>query len=343
MKKNILLILSSIVILVLSSCGTQQIAVSPNVEETIANKQVQTEGQKEQKTITVTSSIIPIGSVINAIGWDYVDVNTIIPAWVSPHGFDLSAKDLVVIEKSDISFIIGLEQIDGFLKKSLTNKKHIKLSEGMNLIEVESHDHDAYSDEHWDEHEDEEKHSDDEYSDEEGHEDEHSVDPHVWLGKENIFSISEKIRDQLSLIIPEHSDYFAENTKIFLREVELVYKDFVEKNAEKTAREFIVFHDAYNYLMESLNIESNLKLPFSENVLHEAGTAHMAELIDEVELHGIKNIFSEPQFSAWTLQKFVEEYDLTLGTLDPLGTDDSATWYLKNLKSNLDNISKIYD
>lgn len=64
MKKNISLILSFFLMLVLSSCGTQQIAIT-SPEETGVVEQTQT---TEQETITVTSSIIPIGSVINAVG-----------------------------------------------------------------------------------------------------------------------------------------------------------------------------------------------------------------------------------------------------------------------------------
>ena len=64
----------------------------------------------------------------------------------------------------------------------------------------------------------------------------------------------------------------------------------------------------------------NLKVPFSENVLHESGTAHMAELIEEVELHGIKYVFTEPQFNTGNLEKFANDYNLAVGILNPLGT-----------------------
>jgi len=84
-----------------------------------------------KQIIKVSSSIVPISSVVNAIGWEYVSVNTIVPAGVSAHGFDLSAKDVVALENSEITFIIGLEQIDGFLEKTLENKKHIELAEWM--------------------------------------------------------------------------------------------------------------------------------------------------------------------------------------------------------------------
>lgn len=321
MKKNIIAFLS---LMMLASCGVEKQEVS----ETVVVPET-------QKTISVTSSIIPLSSVINTVGGEYVSVNTIIPAGVSPHWFDLSAQDVVAMENSDIAFIIGLDQIDGFLKKPLENKKYIAVAEGMELLEAAAHDHGDHEDE---EHHDEE----DEHEDEEHHDD-HSVDAHVWLGKNNIIEIAETVRDELSAILPEQAELFAENTEIFRAELETIYSDFIVQNADKTPREFIVFHDAYNYLLQSVEIDSNLKIPFSENVLHEAGTAHMVELIEEVELHGLKNIFSEPQFSDGNLQSFATEYNLIVSTLDPIGTNDSATGYIQNLQTNLDNLALIYE
>jgi ABC-type Zn2+ transport system substrate-binding protein/surface adhesin len=64
--------------------------------------------------------------------------------------------------------------------------------------------------------------------------------------------IAGAIRDELSLILPEQADLFSENTEAFKTELETIYTTFIEGNTNKTAKEFVVFHDAYNYLMESI-------------------------------------------------------------------------------------------
>ena len=110
----------------------------------------------------------------------------------------------------------------------------------------------------------------------------------------------------------------------FIAEIETLYSDFAAETKGKKPKEFIVFHDAYNYLMQSIGMDMNLKVPFSENVLHETGTAHLAELVQEIQLHGITHAFSEPQFSLGNLQKLANEYNLTIGTLDPLGQNSLA-------------------
>ena len=360
MEKYILTLLS---LAFLTSCWAQE-----NITNSVTDLQNSTT-IAQAETISVSSSIVPISSIINTIGWDFVDVNTVIPTGVSPHWFDLSPKDLIALEESDITFVIGLEQIDGFLDKVLADKKHVELAEWIELLEVEAHDHSEHEGEeheegehnddgdehegeehhddedgHSDEHKDEDNHEEDEHQDDEGeHGDEHSVDAHVWLGKDNIIEISKKVRDELTSILPEQAEYFNENAKTFELELENIYNNFAIQNTWKSPNEFIVFHDAYNYMMESVWIDTNLKVPFSENVLHETSTAHLAELIEEIELHGLKYVFTEPQFSDTNIKNFASEYGLTLATLDPLGNDDSAAWYLKNMKTNLDNISLIYE
>lgn len=103
--------------------------------------------------------------------------------------------------------------------------------------------------------------------------------------------------------MPEHADYFSENTKNFEAALNALYADFETKIAGKTPKEFIVFHDAYNYLLESVNIPQDVKMPFSENVLHETSVAHMKELTDEIEKHGIKILYKEPQFNGKALEE----------------------------------------
>jgi len=274
----------------------------------------------------------------------------------------MSARQMVALEESQIVFMTGLEHIDGFLEKAAADEKQVHLADGIQLIKSSAHDHDEHEDEdeheeHSDEHHDEEGHDEDEHddheddahNDEEHHDDAedeheaHNIDPHVWLGKDNIFTMADTIQIQLSEALPEQAEYFARNTRNFKTEIENVYLNFEASTDGKIPKEFIVFHDAYNYLFESIGLDSNLKIPFSENVLHESGTAHFAELIDEIQLHNIQYIFSEPQFSNTSLQKFTDQYNLTLATLDPIGSDDSANGYISNLESNLSALRNIYE
>jgi len=363
MKKYIFGLLA---LFLLVSCGNNTSNETTSEPQTNNEVVVEQQVEEKQEKILVASSIVPLSSVVSSVGWDFVEVENIVPAGVSPHGFDLSAQKMAQVSKSEKVFMIGLEHIDGFLNKAVSEEKQVHVADGMELIEVKWHEHDEHEeeghDEHGDDHHDEDEHHDDEHKDEEHHDDHededehedeheeeghdehnHSEDPHVWLGKDNIIQIAQQVRDELTKILPEQGAYFASNTDIFISELEKVYSDFETEVAGKTAKEFIVFHDAYNYLMQSIGMDLNTKVPFSENVLHDTSTAHLAELVEEIELHGIRHAFTEPQFESGNLQKLANDYNLTVGTLDPHGTNPGANGYLENLKSNLENLANVYE
>ena len=102
MKKFLVLIVS---IFLLVSCW------APKSEVFDANNKIQ-----------VTTSIIPLASIASYIWWDIVQVDSIVPAWVSPHNFELKPDNLVKIEKSDLLVYLNLDHIDWFLNKSLNGK-----------------------------------------------------------------------------------------------------------------------------------------------------------------------------------------------------------------------------
>jgi ABC-type Zn uptake system ZnuABC Zn-binding protein ZnuA len=97
--------------------------------------------------------------------------------------------------------------------------------------------------------------------------------------------ISQSIQAELEALLPEQAEYFAENTLTFQTNVEKIFTDFAAQNEQQEAREFIVFHDAYNYLLDSASIPVENKIIFSPNAIQEIGTAHMSDLIDEIEIH----------------------------------------------------------
>lgn len=303
MKKILVLLLS---IFVLFSCSNNEKIV------------------EEWEKINIASSIIPLSSIANYIWGDYVNVNTIIPAGVSPHWYDLKINDQVLISDSDIVLFLWLDHIDSFMEKALNNKEYIKLEEYFELIEKEEEEH---------EEEDEEDH--------EWHD--HSTDPHVWTSAWNAIIIWEKIKDKLILLSEENKNYFEENFESFKTSLEATKNDFITKNDSKEVSPFIVFHDAYNYLFEELGVEEWYKYVLKPNVLSEMSIKDNKDLRDNIVSKNIKIIYREPQFKDKSIYELSSEYWLDVYILDPLGTDDSAKWYIENYKSNLSNLESIYE
>ncbi|MDA7494852.1 metal ABC transporter substrate-binding protein, partial [Candidatus Gracilibacteria bacterium] len=270
MKKIALLI---VMVLFLTSCNNAQ-----------ENKGVHTDDNSPK--IEVVTSIIPLASIANYIGGDYVDTISLIPAGVSPHGFDLKPNQMIELEKSDLIISLGFDHIDGFLDKVIEGKNVLIASDNITLMEgSDSHDHEYHEDEH---HEDE-----DEDHEDEGHED----DTHVWTSSVNALIIAINITEKLTELSPENKTYFEGNYLKFENELTEIKQGFLDRTTTKTQKEFIVFHDAYNYFFDELSIDSQKKLVFQTNVLSDPNSAEMKELIDEIDIHGVNIAFKEPQFN----------------------------------------------
>lgn len=298
--------------------------VSCNNAENNGEEAVKSE--ENSAKIKVTTSIVPLASIANYIGGEFVEAKALVPAWVSPHGFDLKPNQIVSIEKSDLVVYLNMDHIDGFLNKSLEWKNNVlAVSKWIELLESEAHDHG----EEW--HEDEHEHE------------EHSTDPHIWGSSENAYIIAKHILDELIKLNPENKSNFEANFKSFKNELDDAKSEFNKDIEWKIQGNFIVFHDAYNYLFAELNIDNNKKHVFRTSELSDPNSAEMKFLIDEINQLGIKIIFREPQLNSDNLKKLANDYNLNILVLDPLWIDSSKDWYINNYITNLENLAKIYE
>lgn len=286
---------------------------------------------KYNDILKIQTSITPIASITNYIAWDFAEVSSIIPAWVSPHWYDLKPEQMVNISKSDLVIYLNFDEIDAFLNKILKDKDKLIVSDWIDLYEWEEHNHEE------DNHEEEnpEEHSDEEEI--------HSVDPHIWTSSINAIVIAEKIKNKLIELDPENKIYFENNLISFKKELQTAKNNFLSNTKNKNQIKFIIFHDAYNYLFNDVNIDSNKKLVFQENILAWPSSSKMKELIDEIKLHWVKIAFREPQLNDSNLQKLSNDYNLEILILDPLWFDNSKNWYIQNYKNNLESLEKIYE
>lgn len=324
MKK---ILFSLLTLLVITSCTKQEIINEAN-------------NRKEEK-INITTSIIPLASISNYIGWDMVNAKSLVPAWVSAHWYDLKPNQMINIEKSDLVVYLWLEHIDWFLNKALSqNNNSIKVAKDIKLIEWKEHEHENEK-----EHENEEqyKHEDENNKETNNEEETHTIDPHVWTSWKNAIIIAEKITNKLIEIDNKNADYYKNNFKKFSSELNLIKNNFIEKHKELKQKEFIIFHEAYNYLFEELNIKQENKLVFQKNVLSDPNSKEIKNLIDEINLHWINIAYKEPQLNNSNLQMISDKYDIKIKILNPLWDDDSKHWYINNYKKNLTNLEYIYE
>ena len=311
MKKLFLVIA---LLFILSSCNNS------NLETKIDTK----------KETLITSSISPISSIVNEISDSSIKTNTIVPIWVTPHWFDMKVQEARNISDSKIVFTIW-SWLDSFLDSSLEGKYSVVLSDFVQLKKQKVHHHDEHENEN------------DEHADEEHEENELVNDPHIWLWIENTSIIAEKVYEELTKLDFSKKDFYKSNLNSFNSELTKLTNDFEKFSKNKKTKNFIVFHDAYNYLFDDLKIDQTKKSIFEETPGEEPSTAEFKELVDLIKKNNIKIIFKEPELSSKIVDVLEKDYWLKVLELSPLGKSDKKWAYLENLKQNLEVLKNIYE
>lgn len=314
MKKILVLLALS---LTLVSCNN-----SSNLETKIENN--------NSKETIITSSIAPISSIVNDISDSSVKTYTIVPIWVSPHSFDMKVSDAKTIADSKIVFTIWV-WLDNFLDSSLVNKYNVILSDFVQLKKQEKHNHEHEEDN------DENEWENDNWTNE------FVNDPHIWLWIENTSIIAEKVYEELTKLDFDKKAFYRANLDKFNTELEKIKSDFDNSVKDKKTANFIVFHDAYNYLFDDLNIDQTKKSVFQENPGKDPSSQEFRELVDIIKKNNVKIIFKEPELSSKVVDVLEKDYNLKVLSLSPLWKSDEKWAYLENLKQNLETLKKIYE
>lgn len=317
--KKIISFISALVLL--ASCGTS----------------VEKKEENDSEKIKVVSSIAPISSIANYVWGENVEVTNLVTIGVSPHAFDLSTSDIVKIEKSDLVVTIGYDHIDGFMDKALDGKNILAFSNYIEPLHIEEKEDEHHEDEH-----NEDEHHEDEHHEDEHHHD-HDEDYHIWMSIDNASQMADLIAVELTKINPELEWEFKKNAWNFKAELEVIKNDFAKEIEGKSSdKAFIVFHDAYNNLFESLDIKLN-KVVLRENIMQSADAKTIKEIKDMVSSKKVVALFKEPQMKWWEIDSLASEADINVWVLDPIWQGYDKNSYVENLKKNLESINLLYE
>ena len=318
MKKSFLsLILSSV--LLLTACG-----------QTAAGEKV---GQDDKLTIVCTT--YPVYLFANAVtdGADGVEVLRLDTGSTSClHDYNLTVDDMKKIEKADVIAIngVGLEE---FMEDALaaSDALVIDCSEGVELLENESHHHDEHDHSH------------------DGHDHGH-FDPHYWLDPDNAVLMAENLAAGLAGIEEEDKNLFEDNAARV--------RDRLPKGAYDGHRlldpvgtpELITFHDGFRYFAHAFEME--LLESIEEEAGSEASAKEILEITALVKEHGIPGVFTEVNGSDATASAIARETGCQVAQLSMLmdghelgtaaETDDWIDLYLDAITANVETIVGIF-
>ena len=283
------------------------------------------------ENISVVTSINPIHSLTSAILNGIVEPKLIIKGYDSVHGYQLKPSDAKSISNADVLIWVSPElesSLQGFVSTLPQDVTIIELRDISGLTLLPFRDTDGFGSQNREsEHDDDEHGERDEHDDDHGESDSHghahgAIDSHIWLDTDNAKHIAVELATRFRLLYPEHQQ------RIDLNESELLHRlDELEHELEQLAhpisdKPFAVFHDAYQYLENKLHLYNIGAITVNPEL--SLGAKRLRELQHAIVESGATCIFTEPQFNPAITNSIVQDLDLRVGVLDPLGAEIEA-------------------
>ena len=232
--------------------------------------------------ISVVVSILPLAEFAEKIGGDRIQVSVMVPAGMTPHGYEPTPVQLMNINKAQIYVKVGtpIEFEISWLDKILAlNQKMVVCNAAQDIQSPEP-----------------------------------SIDPHIWLSPMNAQIMVENIYNTFITVDIDNKEYYTDNKENFIARLSQLDKHIREVLSTKKARKFLVYHPAWGhfaktYDLEQISIEKQGKEPTAKAIL---------DIIENAKKENIHVVFASPQFNPKSAQVISQEIQGKVVMIDPL-------------------------
>lgn len=255
----------------------------------------------ERPVVAVT--IVPEETFVKAICGDTIDVVTLVPPGGSPSSYEPSPKEMAQFDKAILYFTIGVPTEPAHLLPAADNRN-------IPVFSLAKAAADVYPER--------------ELSD-------GQRDPHIWLSPKRATVMVQAIANQLTELIPDQADTYAQNAATFTETMTALDTDLSELLSGST-RPLFVSHPAFGYLAEDYGLE----MTALEQDGKEASPQRLRELIDAARAQNVNTVFYPAESAGRQAQSFAQELDGQAIPLSPLSVD-----YVNNLRDMAQKISEV--
>ncbi|GAW35159.1 high-affinity zinc uptake system protein ZnuA precursor [Roseovarius sp. A-2] len=286
----------------------------------------------------VAADIAPVHSLVARVMQGVGTPSLIVAPGASPHEYSLRPSEAAALQEADLVFWIGpdltpwLEDATETLAGHATVTKLLEVEgtlelpfRGGALFETHAHgeeDHEGHDDHDHGEHEGHDDHGHDDHGhDDHGHEghDHGAHDPHAWLSPDNGAVWLNTIAARLSAADPDNAGNYFANAAAGRDELAALSTEINGILDPVRGRNFIVFHDAYQYFEQAFDIPASGAVSMSD--ASDPSPSRIAEVQARVREQGVTCVLSEPQFNPGIVAAVMDGSEARTGVLDPLGSN----------------------
>ncbi|MEX0302931.1 MAG: zinc ABC transporter substrate-binding protein [Leisingera sp.] len=181
----------------------------------------------------------------------------------------------------------------------------------------DDHDHEEHA-----AHDDHDDHGHEAHDDHDDHADAHGHghegdDPHAWLLPANAQAWLDVIAEELAEHDPDNAAAYKANAEAGKQEIAEAVASISAQLEPFRAKQFIVFHDAYQYFEQGFGLSAAGAISLGDAV--KPSPARIAEIRGVVADRNVTCVFSEPQFNPGLVATVLDGTGAGTAVLDPLG------------------------
>ena len=245
--------------------------------------------------IRVATTISTLNSFVQGVGGEYVTVKNIVPVGASPETFQPAPQDVAAVADADVLVENGAG-LETWLDRLLLDagSKNLRVVVGAEGLPVKD------------------------------------LNPHLWMDPVLAKQYVRKIRDALVAADPSHAEAYRRNAAGYDKRLDELTAAIRAQIATipPAHRYMIVFHNAWQYYNDRFGITT---LGFVErNPGQEPNPQQVAQLVDLAKQHGVRGVFSEPEYSPKILQSIAQGAGIQVVEDlydDSIGTDPRVATY----------------
>lgn len=300
----------------------------------------------EKESFVITASFYPVYiAALNVAGdIDGVEVRNLTqPQTGCLHDYQLTTEDMKAMADSDVLLINGggIESFVSKVAKTYPKLSIINLSASFAELpeedeEEEDHDHEDAA------HEDADREDADREDADHDHDHDHGEqNSHFWMDIDLYRKEVESMEEGLSIRDPVHADQYKKNAEAYLKKLESLQSEEAELKEALAGKKVVVFHEAFLYLAEDLDMQVTMTMDLDEERQVSAG--EVRQVLDALALSDDKIIFAERTYGEEMGDRMTEEASATVIYLDPLtrpkdGQESEQDGYLLAMQENFDKI-----
>jgi zinc transport system substrate-binding protein len=144
------------------------------------------------------------------------------------------------------------------------------------------------------------------------------IDPHIWLDPINAAAIGHAVAETLAAADPARAAAYRANAAALGDRLARLDHDIAAMLAPVRDVAFLTFHDAYLYFERRYGLAGIGAV--AVRVGQPQSARHVAALRTRIREDSVRCLFTEPEFAPALVDTLIEDAQVTVATLDPLGS-----------------------